>query len=54
MKKAVRDQTIIVKISADEKREIYRAAYLNGETMSNFIRRTLLERTGRKEKDGND
>ena len=48
MKKSVRDQTIIVKLSADEKREIYRAAYLNGETMSNYIRRTLLTKS-RKE-----
>lgn len=49
MEKIVRDKTIIIKVNDEEKKLIERTAYLNSETMSNFIRRMLMEAC-RKEK----
>lgn len=42
MNDIIRNKTIIVKVSEQEKRIIERAAHIHGETMSNYIRRTLM------------
>lgn len=42
IRRVKRDQTIIVKLTEEEKNAIQVAAYSKGETMSNYIRKVLV------------